>query len=89
MWETKEALNDVLAYLEGLKMADHFIGLDRGEESTNVSLTTGAATGSTDVEVRVADAAGWTREELILALRKIERYWLQSENVGGPTFPNK
>lgn len=53
-------------------MADHYIGINRGAigQAENL-LTKGTSTGSTDVEVRIADAAGWNRLELRLALEAI------------------
>lgn len=54
-------------------MADHFIGLNRGAVGfADSQITFGTSSGSTDVEIRIADAAGWTRQELILALEVIE-----------------
>ena len=56
-------------------MADHFIGVNRGvAREANPLLTVGTSTGSTDVEVRIADAAGWTKLELVKSLGAISRY---------------
>jgi hypothetical protein len=53
-------------------MADHFYGVNRGIVRTvSPTVTEGSSTGSTDVEVRVADAAGWTKYELRKALDAI------------------
>lgn len=53
-------------------MADHFIGLNRGAIGyADAKLVYGTSTAATDVELRVADAAGWTRAELYQALKVI------------------
>lgn len=56
-------------------MADHFIGVARGSEfHDDSSFTIGTSTGSTDLEVRIADAAGWTKAEVDRALHRIIDY---------------
>jgi hypothetical protein len=50
-------------------MADHFIGTNRGLELlSEKSWTYGTSTGSTDLEIRIGDAFGWTRQEIYDAL---------------------
>lgn len=54
-------------------MSDHFIGLNRGQSGFAASdFTIGTSTGGTDVEVRVADAAHLTREDVVLLLDRIK-----------------
>jgi hypothetical protein len=53
-------------------MTDHFIGVQRGfVGGDEEDFFFGTSTTSKEVEVRIADAAGWTRFELQLALTKI------------------
>lgn len=62
-------------------MADHYLGLNRGAVSLREdAITAGTSSGSTDVELRIADAAGWTRHEIILAL-KVMAARLEHPNV--------
>lgn len=69
-------------------MADHFIGINRGKEGTKPSdFVTGTSTGATDVEVRIADAAGWTNFELRRALQTIISKLDEAPNVTGLDFP--
>lgn len=70
-------------------MADHFIGSNRGVVAANddASFVYGTSTGATDVEVRIADAAGWTREELHNALKRIVEFLDMPSNVSGTQFP--
>lgn len=69
-------------------MADHYIGLNRGALTIHDNaITYGTSTGSTDVELRIADAAGWTRHEIHIALELIQDF-LQGPNViAGTKFP--
>lgn len=69
-------------------MADHYIGFNRGKEGFKISdFTVGAASGATDMELRIADAANLTRKDIVKFLDAIERYYNVSVNNGGPTFP--
>ena len=54
-------------------MADHFIGINRGvvRNTGDALFTVGTSTGSTDVEVRIADAAGWEKKDLYNMVRAI------------------
>lgn len=62
-------------------MADHFIGLNRGALTIHDNaITYGTSTGATDVELRIGDAIGWTRHELIIAL-ELMRDYLQGPSV--------
>lgn len=50
-------------------MSDHYFGINRGKEGMLESdWTKGSSTGSTDIEVRVADGASLTRHDVIRAL---------------------
>ena len=70
-------------------MADHFIGINRGTDVyTEKSYTYGTSTGATDVEVRIADAAGWTRDELYQALEAIaDRLVANDSPAAASKFP--
>ena len=53
-------------------MADHFIGMNRGSLGTKDSLFTyGTSTGSTDVEVRIADAKNLQPKDVYMILKLI------------------
>lgn len=50
-------------------MSDHFIGMSRGAVGYNEGqIFYATSTTAKDVEVRIADAALWTRDELRIAL---------------------
>lgn len=54
-------------------MSDHFIGINRGAVGFgDDQVFFATSTTSKDVELRIADAAGWTRQEIILALEVLE-----------------
>lgn len=57
-------------------MADHFIGLNNDglRDDGDANFTLGTSTGATDVEVRIADAASWTRGTLARKLQAITDY---------------
>ncbi|MGD9878914.1 MAG: hypothetical protein AB7F22_07855 [Reyranella sp.] len=70
-------------------MADHFLGINRGVPGTKDSdFTYGTSTGSTDIELRVADAKALTREDVVKALEAFSRF-IDSPNVhiAGTLFP--
>lgn len=54
-------------------MSDHYIGVNRTGNDVNddSEFTFGTSTGSTDIEVRIADAAGWTQSQVVRALQRI------------------
>lgn len=72
-------------------MANHFFSVNRGpgEDFHQDSVTTGAAsTAGDDFEIRIADAAGWTRFEITRVLERFERYFAANGgNLGGSNFP--
>lgn len=57
-------------------MADRFIGINNngGAFTGDSTFTIGSSTGSTDVELRFSDSAGWTREKLAEAVEAIADY---------------
>lgn len=65
-------------------MADHYVSINRGKTGQKMSEFTAGASATTadDLEIRIADAAGWTRLEIIQALEALELY---HENTA--TFP--
>lgn len=73
-------------------MADHYIGINRGNQGLagggrDDAITYGTSTGSTDMEVRIGDAIGWTRLELIDALEAIEKFLANPSVITGTKFP--
>lgn len=67
-------------------MANVYVSLNRGEEGfANADFTTGASSASSDdIELRITDAAGLTRQDVIKALKALERWF---ENRMNATFP--
>jgi hypothetical protein len=57
-------------------MSDHFIGANRTGGTTNADdeFIIGTSTGSTDIEVRIADAAGWSAADVARKLTAIRDY---------------
>lgn len=70
-------------------MADHFLGINRGVPGTkDTDFTYGTSTGSTDIELRVADAKSLTREDVRKALQAFIRFFVQSNvHIAGTDFP--
>lgn len=70
-------------------MADHFIGLNRGQQGVKDSdFTYGTATGATDVEVRIADAKGLTRQDVIIILQRINDFLVSANpKIAATRFP--
>ena len=67
-------------------MADHFLGLNKGQQGFKYSdFTAGATSGATDVELRVADAAGLTKKDVHNIIEAFERYFenAQQAKAGG------
>jgi hypothetical protein len=68
-------------------MADHFLGLNKGQEGFKYSdFTAGATTGATDVELRVADAAGLTKKDVHNIIEAFERYFENAQQVKADGF---
>lgn len=57
-------------------MASRFYGLNRGQ--TEFSVTEGASTGSTDVEVRVDTGKSLTKEEILQKLEQLRNVILKN-----------
>jgi hypothetical protein len=60
-------------------MADHFVGINRGGGDhgyvfTDSTFTYGTSTGATDIELRIADGAGWTKQEVLVAIELLELF---------------
>lgn len=57
-------------------MADHFIGIQRGERGLVYSdfIHGTAASATSDIEIRIKDSANWNRREIIAALEAFERF---------------
>ena len=57
-------------------MASHFVSLTRGEEGFQFNdFTTGAATSGQAIELRLDDASGFRRVEIIKAIEAFERFF--------------
>lgn len=67
-------------------MADWFYGINRGKGARPQDVTVGTATGSTDVELRVAQGVSLTKKDVILLIEAIENFVL-SNGVGTTTGP--
>lgn len=67
-------------------MAQVYVSLNRGVSGMkNSDFTTGAATtADDDIELRIQDDAGWTKEEVRRALKAFERWFMSKDNT---TFP--
>ena len=53
-------------------MADHYFGINRGNDGLiQVQIVRGSSTGSTDMELRVGNAIGWTRADVARNLRAL------------------
>lgn len=54
-------------------MSDHYFGINKGKEGLREDeWTKGSSSGSTDFEVRIADAAGLTRYDVVRILEALE-----------------
>lgn len=70
-------------------MANHYISINRGKQGfadNDFTYGTSSVSGD-DLEIRIADAAGWTRQEIIQKLDEIGRFLVQSSNITGTKFP--
>lgn len=58
-------------------MADHFIGIQRGEPGFVYSefVHGSAMCPGADIEIRIGDGAGWTRREILATLEAFERFF--------------
>lgn len=63
-------------------MSNHFISINRGfTDGPDNLITTGAAsTAGDDLEVRIADAASLTKQDVDLLLERIQRYVRETSN---------
>lgn len=71
-------------------MADHFLGLNRGHHqgAQDNDFTYGTSTGSTDIELRIADGVTWSRSEVEIALDAMKRFLLNANvHITGTQFP--
>lgn len=69
-------------------MTDHFMGINRGKTGADeADWVRGTSTGSTDLELRIADASGWTRNEIYDALHRMAEELVQPRNITATKFP--
>lgn len=55
-------------------MASIFLGVNRGQNDNPETVTEGAATGSTDIELRIDTGKGSTRNDVYVKVKQILRY---------------
>jgi hypothetical protein len=59
-------------------MGNYFLGLGRGQVGTITNPTIGTVTQGTDIEVRIDDSKGSSKEDVVLALKNITNYILSN-----------
>lgn len=66
-------------------MADHFYGINNTglNDNGDAAWTLGTSTGSTDLELRLADAAGWTTQMVATYLHGLAELF----EKGGAQYP--
>jgi hypothetical protein len=69
-------------------MSNHFISLNRGQNGSSYSdfVTGTASTAGADVELRVADGASLTKNDLHLMLLAFERFFENAQQAGPAGF---
>jgi len=68
-------------------MASHFVGLNRGQEGERYSdFTTGAATGGTDIELRLDDGKSYSKVDVVKAIKAFQRFFENSQQVVAAGF---
>jgi len=64
-------------------MASNFLGINRGQTDQPGNVVTGSSTQSTDFELRVDTGKGSTKEDVVKAMRAIEKFILSNYIVAG------
>ena len=69
-------------------MASHFVSLNRGQEGSLYSdfVTGAASSGNAGVELRLDDASGLTKTDMIKALDSLRRFFENAQQVGASGF---
>jgi hypothetical protein len=69
-------------------MASHFVSLNRGQTGSRYNeLVTGAASsGNVGIELRLDDAAGYTKKDVILALDAFKQFFENLQLVAPSGF---
>ena len=69
-------------------MASHFVSLNRGQEGSLYSdfVTGAASSGNVGVELRLDDASGFTKTDMIKALDSLKRFFENAQQVGASGF---
>jgi hypothetical protein len=69
-------------------MASHFVSLNRGQEGSRYSgfVTGAASSGNVGIELRLDDAAAYTKKDVINALEAFERFFENAQQVGASGF---
>lgn len=69
-------------------MASHFVSLNRGQEGQRYSdfVTGAASSGNVGIELRLDDAAGYSKKDVVLALDAFKRFFENAQQVGGSGF---
>jgi hypothetical protein len=72
-------------------MASTYYGVNRGVNHgfQNSDVTVGAATGSTDIEIRIDNGKSWTRMEVSIELDRLKKHIEMSDLIasGAPDIP--
>lgn len=69
-------------------MASHFVSLNRGQEGELYSdfVTGAASSANVGVELRLDDAAGFNKVDMIKALDSFKRFFENAQQVGASGF---
>lgn len=61
-------------------MVARFFGLNRGQSGTTDIVSEGAASTGKSLELQINPVGTWTKSEVVVALRRIERYIEESKD---------
>ena len=69
-------------------MASHFVSLNRGQEGSQFSdfVTGAASSANVGIELRLDDAAAYTKVDVIKALEAFERFFENAQQVSAAGF---
>lgn len=70
-------------------MADHYVAINRGvtgEKYSDFITGTSSTAGTNTIELRVADGASLTKEDVNLALKAFARFFENAQQVGPAGF---
>jgi hypothetical protein len=69
-------------------VASHFVSLNRGQEGEKYSdfVTGAASSANVGIELRLDDAASYTKKDVLLALEALERFFENAQQVSAAGF---